>query len=74
MQSPLNFPPTLVTEQQLNNPIAPYFREHPISLSALTKEDILRLYEKELERVKPSTVKHYHALIHGALNYAVDKS
>ena len=30
-------------------------------------------YEKELERVKPSTVKHYHALIHGALNYAVDK-
>ena len=60
-------------EQQLNNPIAPYFREHPISLSALTKEDILAFYEKELERVKPSTVKHYHALIHGALNYAVDK-
>ena len=37
-------------EQQLNNPIAPYFREHPISLSALTKEDILAFYEKELEQ------------------------
>lgn len=60
-------------EQQLNNPIAPYFREHPIALCNLTKDDILAFYEKELERVKPSTVKHYHALIHGALNYAVDK-
>ena len=60
-------------EQQLNNPIAPYFREHPIALCNLTKEDILAFYEKELERVKPSTVKHYHAIIHGALNYAVDK-
>ena len=60
-------------EQQLNNPIAPYFREHPIALCNLTKEDLLAFYEKELERVKPSTVKHYHALIHGALNYAVDK-
>ena len=27
-----------------------------------------------MERVKPTTVKHYHALIHGALNYAVDKN
>lgn len=35
---------------------------------------ILAFYEKELERVKPTTVKHYHALIHGALNYAVDKN
>ena len=26
------------------------------------------------DRVKPTTVKHYHALIHGALNYAVDKN
>lgn len=60
-------------EQQLNNPIAPYFREHPITLQNLTKEHLLAFYEKELERVKPSTVKHYHALIHGALNYAVDK-
>lgn len=39
-----------------------------------TKQDILAFYEKELERVKPTTVKHYHALIHGALNYAVDKN
>lgn len=61
-------------EQQLNNPIAPYFREHPVALCDLTKQDILAFYEKELERVKPTTVKHYHALIHGALNYAVDKN
>ena len=51
-------------EQQLNNPIAPYFREHPVALCDLTKQDILAFYEKELERVKPTTVKHYHALIH----------
>ena len=55
-------------EQQINNPIAPYFREHPVALCDLTKKDILAFYEKELERVKPTTVKHYHALIHGALN------
>ena len=61
-------------EQQLNNPIAPYFREHPVALCDLTKQDILAFYEKELERVKSTTVKHYHALIHGALNYAVDKN
>ena len=61
-------------EQQLNSPIAPYFREHPVALCDLTKQDILAFYEKELERVKPTTVKHYHALIHGALNYAVDKN
>lgn len=60
-------------EQQLNNPIAPYFREHPVTLQSLTKKHLLAFYEKELERVKPSTVKHYHALIHGALNYAVDQ-
>ncbi len=35
-------------EQQLNNPIAPYFREHPVALCDLTKQDILALYEKEL--------------------------
>ena len=28
-------------EQQLNNPIAPYFREHPVALCDLTKQDIL---------------------------------
>ena len=61
-------------EQQLNNPVAPYFREHPIALCDLTKKDIIAFYEKELERVKPSTVKHYHALIHSALNYAVDQN
>lgn len=61
-------------EQQLNNPVAPYFREHPVALCDLTKKDIVAFYEKELERVKPSTVKHYHALIHSALNYAVDQN
>ena len=31
-------------EQQLNNPIAPYFREHPVALCDLTKQDILAFY------------------------------
>jgi len=57
----------------VKNPIAPYFREHPITVQEIKKDDIKAFYEKQLERIKVSTVKHYHAVIHGALNFAVDK-
>ena len=33
--------------------------------------DIQSFYQKQLERVKPNTVIHYHAIIHRALKYAV---
>ena len=33
-------------EQQLNNPIAPYFQEHPVALCDLTKQDILAFMRK----------------------------
>lgn len=57
----------------VHSPIEPYFREHPIALASLTKKDITTFYELQMERVKTSTVKHYHAVIHGALEYAIEK-
>ena len=59
--------------QNVDTPIRPYFLEHPCTVKELTKEIIFAFYEAQLVKVKVSTVKHYHAVIHGALNYAVDK-
>lgn len=56
----------------VKNPIGPYFRKNPISLDKLEKDDIKNFYEIQLARVKTTTVKHYHAVIHGALEYAVE--
>lgn len=67
----------LVTYASYSNmvrfPIEPYFRDHPIALEALTKKDITAFYELQMERVQASTVKHYHSVIHGALEYAIEK-
>ena len=51
--------------------INPYFREKGITLADLQASDIQRFYTIQLERVKPTTVIHYHAVIHRALKYAV---
>ncbi|MBP3651494.1 MAG: site-specific integrase [Clostridia bacterium] len=51
--------------------IKPYFREQGITLSGLQASDIQRFYTIQLERVKPTTVIYYHAVIHRALKYAV---
>lgn len=51
--------------------INPYFREQGITLADLQASDIQRFYTIQLERVKPTTVIHYHAVIHRALKYAV---
>lgn len=59
--------------QNVDQPIRPYFLAHPYKVKELTKEIIFAFYEAQLSKVKVSTVKHYHAVIHGALNYAVDK-
>lgn len=56
----------------VKSPIGPYFRENPIPLDKLEKDDIKKFYEIQLARVKTTTVKHYHAVIHGALEYAVE--
>ncbi len=60
-------------EGNVKSPIEPYFREHPVTLNGLSKEMIEEFYQKQLERVAVTTVKHYHSAIHCALNYAVDK-
>ena len=51
--------------------IVPYFRKHSIKLVELKATDLQDFYAKQLERVKPNTVIHYHANIHKALKYAV---
>ena len=51
--------------------IVPYFREHPVTLKALEPKHIQQFYMHEMKSVKANTVKHEHANIHKALEYAV---
>ena len=51
--------------------IVPYFREHPVTLKSLGSKHIQQFYMHELKTVKANTVKHEHANIHKALEYAV---
>lgn len=51
--------------------IVPYFREHPVTLKTLEPKHIQQFYMHELKTVKANTVKHEHANIHKALEYAV---
>ena len=51
--------------------IAPYFRKKKILLRDLQAHDIQMFYQEQLQRVKASSVIHYHANIHKALKYDV---
>lgn len=51
--------------------IAPYFRKKKILLRDLQAHDIQMFYQEQLQRVKASSVIHYHANIHKALKYAI---
>lgn len=51
--------------------IAPYFRKKKILLRDLQAHDIQMFYQEQLQRVKASSVIHYHVNIHKALKYAV---
>lgn len=51
-------------------PIEPYFRKKKKRLKDLTAQDIQDFYDVQLDRVKPNTVIHYHAIIRLALCYA----
>ena len=60
-------------------PVAPYFRELGIKLSEVTRKVIEDFYNLQIQReyhegksVKANTIKHYHAYIHGAFNWALD--
>lgn len=54
-----------------NSRIFPYFRNLGVTLGDLKAVHIQAFYQEQLERVKPNTVIHYHAVIHRALKYAV---
>ncbi len=51
--------------------IAPYFKKRNIKLKDLRAKDIQDFYSEQAERVKNSTIIHYHANIHKALKHAV---
>lgn len=51
--------------------IVPFFREHPVTLKSLEPKHIQQFYMHEMKSVKANTVKHEHANIHKALEYAV---
>ena len=53
--------------------IAPWFRERGILLKNLTADDINDFYIEQLQRVKATSVHKYHANIHKALKWAVEK-
>lgn len=50
--------------------IAPYFRKTGVTLGNLQAADIQLFYSKQLERVKATTVIHYHAIVRLAVTYA----
>lgn len=56
--------------ENVKYPIEPYFRKKKIRLKDLTAQDIQDFYDVQLDRVKPNTVIHYHAIIRLALCYA----
>ena len=58
-------------QSNVNKVIAPYFRERGILLRELTAGDINEFYDKQLERVKATSVHKFHANISKALKYAV---
>ena len=58
----------------MKSTIQPYFASRRFTLSGITKDDIKAFYNAQLQRgVKTTTAKHYHAVIHNALNYAIDE-
>ncbi|MBQ7822401.1 MAG: site-specific integrase [Clostridia bacterium] len=56
--------------ENVKYPIEPYFRKKKTRLKDLTAQDIQDFYDVQLDRVKPNTVIHYHAIIRLALCYA----
>ena len=58
-------------ENRVRATIAPYFRKTEITLKNLKPKDIQDFYTEQLKRVKGSTVRGYHAMIHKALAQAV---
>ena len=58
-------------QNMVTKKIVPYFKANPISLQALDPKHIQQFYVHELKTVKANTVKHEHANIHKALEYAV---
>lgn len=57
-------------KRTIKSTIAPYFNERKIYLETLTAKDISAFYDERLKRVKPNTIKHYHAYIREALQFA----
>ena len=71
VKSPVSIPTYSSYVNAVKSIIAPYFRKKKILLRDLQAHDIQMFYQEQLQRVKASSVIHYHANIHKALKYAV---
>ena len=58
-------------EAMIKSTIEPYFRKKGYTLQGLEARHIQQFYTEKLKTVKPSSVIHYHAVIHQALKYAM---
>ena len=50
--------------------LAPYFRAKGLTLQQIEARHLQSFYTEKLNQVKPTTVIHYHAILHTALQYA----
>ena len=58
-------------EAMVKSTLEPYFRKKGYTLQGLEARHIQQFYTEKLKTVKPSSVIHYHAVIHQALKYAM---
>ncbi|WP_324612456.1 tyrosine-type recombinase/integrase [Massiliimalia timonensis] len=58
-------------EAMVKSTLEPYFRKKGYTLQGLEARHIQQFYSEKLKTVKPSSVIHYHAVIHQALKYAM---
>ncbi|MFR1806048.1 MAG: tyrosine-type recombinase/integrase [Ruminococcus sp.] len=58
-------------EVMVKSTLEPYFRKKGYTLQGLEARHIQQFYTEKLKTVKPSSVIHYHAVIHQALKYAM---
>ena len=57
-------------KSMIERTIGPYFRQQHLTLRSVEARHLQTFYTRRLKVVKPNTVRHYHAVLHTALQYA----
>lgn len=55
--------------REVNDKICPYFMKLGLKVSEVKPSDIQNFYNEQRKRVKGSTIKHYHNIIHSSFKY-----